>query len=110
DIPESGKLGDEDRLFVESVWNAYKVYSATALVEMSHGEGPWKEARCGLAPDALSDREITHDAMRSWFEPKTAEQIVYGLPVEEAYRAAAEMDRGPGKGHSEVFAALRRGR
>jgi uncharacterized phage-associated protein len=107
--PTPDGLGNEDRAFIEAVWEAYKRHSATALVSMTHEEGPWREARKGLGPEAHSDEEITHAALRQWFGPMVQSQLIPSLPVAQAYQAVAELDRQPGKRHDEVFAALREG-
>jgi uncharacterized phage-associated protein len=61
------KLTREDKEFIASVWEAYKVYSATSLRNMTHNEAPWKDARNGCAPADRCSNEITHDAMKRFF-------------------------------------------
>ena len=108
-VAEPAGVGDEDRAFIRAVWEAYKAHSATALVTMTHEEGPWRDARQGLKPDTLCDREISHDALLGWFGPLVKEQLIPSLPVALAYKAVSEIDREPGIRHKEVFAALRKG-
>jgi uncharacterized phage-associated protein len=107
---EPKNLRAEDRAFIRAVWEEYKGFSTTALVELVHKEKPWLDARKGLAQDERSSREITCDAMKAWFEPQVADRFEYGLPIAQTYRAVADMESKPGKSHTEVFAALRRGR
>ena len=109
-VPTPDGMDDEDRAFIEAVWEAYKRHSASALVTMTHEEEPWQEARKGLEPEVHSDEEITLDALRMWFGPKLQSQLIPSLPVAQTYKAVAELDRQPGKRHGEVFAALRQGR
>lgn len=109
-VPTPDGVGDEDRAFIEAAWEAYKRYSASALVAMTHEEGPWLEARKGLGPEVQSDEEITPDALRRWFGPQAQSRLIPSLPVAQAYSAVADLDRQPRKRHDEVFAALRKGR
>ena len=61
-------LSDADKKFVESVWSAYKGFSAISLSEMTHGETPWKETRGNLPPEASCKRVIDTDRMKRFFE------------------------------------------
>jgi uncharacterized phage-associated protein len=100
-------LKPTERALVEAVWGAYKCYSAWGLRDRTHREAPWKEARGDLAPDARSDAEITHDAMSAFFVRQAQTELIPGLPPARAYVAAAQLDRGEGRSHGEVFERLR---
>lgn len=63
------KLSKSECTFIQSVWEAYKKYSAISLKEMTHKEQPWLESRKGLAPTARGNKEMTHTAMRKFFVP-----------------------------------------
>jgi uncharacterized phage-associated protein len=102
-----GSLTPAQRAFIESVWEGYKVHSASALCDMTHRELPWLDARGGLPPDAWSDAEITHDAMRAFFKPQADARLIPGIPPERAYRALEAFERGEGRPRAEVFARLR---
>jgi uncharacterized phage-associated protein len=65
--PPSDSLNPEDREFIESVWNVYKVYSPSSLREMTHKEAPWLDARKGYGPADRCEVEITQAAMQDFF-------------------------------------------
>ena len=61
-------LTDDEREFIETIWNAYKKYSDITLRAMSHSEPPWREARGNLAPTEESTNEITYEALEKFFK------------------------------------------
>jgi uncharacterized phage-associated protein len=103
-LPDPEAFSAEEAAFVAAVWERYKGYSNSALLEMTRREAPWKAARRDTG-----DEEISHASLKAWFGPQLARQTVPGLPVARAYQAAAELDAAPGKTHAEVFADLRIG-
>lgn len=60
-------LSDEERSFVDEVWESYKDYSASKLREMTHREEPWVNARRGYGPADRCNVEITPDALATYF-------------------------------------------
>jgi uncharacterized phage-associated protein len=52
---------------VDSVLAFYGQRPAGWLRALTHREAPWLDARRGLAPDQKSDREITTDALRTYY-------------------------------------------
>lgn len=79
-IPSTeGEVADtltiKDRAFIASIWDIYKVYSATALRDMTHRETPWVVARGNLPPEAASETEITTSDMREFFFPRYVEML-----------------------------------
>lgn len=60
-------LTEEEKSHIQSVWKTYRGYSAIALSDMTHDEPPWRDTRVGLSREARSNREITVDALRSYF-------------------------------------------
>jgi uncharacterized phage-associated protein len=62
-------LSQQDSDFVASVWEAYKGYSAIALLRMTHDEAPWNDARkrAGCGPADRSAEEITREEMVQFF-------------------------------------------
>lgn len=48
----------------------YGHFDASTLERMTHQEVPWKEARQGLEPDEPSNRVITDESMRRYFEKR----------------------------------------
>jgi uncharacterized phage-associated protein len=71
-LDEEIDLDDEERDFVASVWESFKVYSANSLRKMTHQEAPWLDARKGLGPADRCSNEITHEAMRAYFASPVA--------------------------------------
>jgi uncharacterized phage-associated protein len=63
----SDNLTDEQRQFIERVWEAYKPFSAISLSDMTHEEAPWKQARGSLPRGAQCAREITLKSMKAFF-------------------------------------------
>lgn len=65
-------LSEQHKAFVRRCWETYKQYGPIGLVELSHQEEPWKEARGSMAPDATSDSEISVESMRRSFRERAA--------------------------------------
>lgn len=66
DLTEDALTEDECEL-VQSVWNAYKGFSAIKLREMTHKEFPWKDAYGTCNPGERCSTEITRSAMKKYF-------------------------------------------
>lgn len=60
-------LSKTEQRFIESVWEAYKEYSATSLRKMTHQEDPWVNTRGSLGPGDLCAATIPHKAMKKFF-------------------------------------------
>lgn len=59
----------EDEIEVlEEVWNAYGELGARSLEDLTHSEYPWIEARKGLDPAERSQKVISHETMKSYYE------------------------------------------
>jgi len=52
---------------ITDVLAVYGKFSATQLERISHDEAPWKDARAGLEPNAISRVVITPEAMKAFF-------------------------------------------
>ena len=52
---------------IDAVINFYGKKTGFYLSELTHQERPWQDARKGLAPGALGDREITKAAMSEYY-------------------------------------------
>lgn len=77
-IPSQDVVADLPPLtaaFVASIWDDYKVYSASELVEKTHGEEPWVEARGGLPDYEPSDILMSDGSMREFFSQPSRSQI-----------------------------------
>lgn len=66
-------LQSEDALDVENVLAHFGHLSGPELVDLTHAEAPWANARRGLKPSESSTREITHEAIRSYYSAAWAE-------------------------------------
>jgi uncharacterized phage-associated protein len=62
-----GRLSEEERGLIDSVWARYGQYSAPRLRAMTHGEAPWRDARGGLAEGEASRAVISEESMRRHF-------------------------------------------
>jgi len=52
---------------IDRVLEFYGTKSPQWLSDLTHIEDPWRNARVGLAPNARSNREITHAAMADYY-------------------------------------------
>ncbi len=52
---------------IVDVLAVYGKFTATQLERISHEESPWKDARVGLADDAISQVVITPESMKAFF-------------------------------------------
>lgn len=55
------ELGEEIVTIADEVYEKYGVKSAFELVNLTHNELPWKQAREGLDPATKTDREINDE-------------------------------------------------
>ena len=63
----SFKLTSKQKQTIDAVINYYSVKTPQQLIELTHLEDPWKNARQGLPVGAPSNREITHEAMAEYY-------------------------------------------
>ncbi len=57
------KLDAKTESLLKEVLSIYGEHSASYLEALTHRENPWKEARKGIEPWAISTEEITHESM-----------------------------------------------
>ena len=70
DCPVDGdpsRLRQEEAETIDVVLGGYGDWSGQKLVERSHSESPWRDARGGLPAGARSEAVITHDAMYEYY-------------------------------------------
>lgn len=68
DEPSSSSILDKEaKNFIERVWDTYKEFSALKLKEMTHREGPWKNARVGVPPGSSCTNTISPTSMKEYF-------------------------------------------
>lgn len=110
DLGEPENLGATERELIRSVWQVYGKYSASGLLEKTHAEGPWRDARRGLDASERGDVEITHEALRDFFTRELQKCPTAGTHPGDVYRVLEEVEAGPTADHDEVFGRLRGGR
>ena len=64
---DSARLNDVNRETVDAVLDHYGDKSAQWLIELTHLEDPWIQAREGLEPFEQSNREITLGSMADYY-------------------------------------------
>jgi uncharacterized phage-associated protein len=62
-----GELNVEQIKTIDAVLGFYGDKSAQWLIELTHSEKPWIDARKGLAPGERGNSEITHAAMADYY-------------------------------------------
>lgn len=66
-LGDSSRLSEDNRDVIDNVLKSYGDKSTQWLVELSHLEEPWRNARCGLAAGERCANEITHSAMAEFY-------------------------------------------
>lgn len=68
-LPEGNPdtLDKNERETVDAVLEYYGDKHPQWLSDLTHAEAPWKDARGGLSPGIASNREITMEAMASFY-------------------------------------------
>lgn len=84
-IGSEANFDPDEAFLVRAVWEAYKKYSAIGLSEKTHAEGPWRDARVGLEPQAASDREISLESLRAYFESQLGKSEDFFLQAMPAW-------------------------
>jgi uncharacterized phage-associated protein len=100
---------------VEMVWREYACYTPGQLVEMTHSEPAWREARGDLAPTDHSSALLSSETMANHFRDlgrkRAGRSVPPGFPAldpAEVWRAEEELARtgGTGTPAAEVFGRL----
>jgi uncharacterized phage-associated protein len=73
-IQEADDISLDESVFLISLWESYKGYSASSLREMTHREPPWRNARGSCGPADKCETEITKEAMKEYFSELAASQ------------------------------------
>lgn len=68
------------RKLLDTVWNVYGKLDPAYLEQLTHSEGPWREAREGLQDCESSENEISLKTMRDFYfeKLKQAKKIKHG--------------------------------
>lgn len=98
------KLSENQKADIDSVLDAYGDKSSQWLVEQTHMESPWRNARRGIPPSERGDVEITHQDMAEYYTSVATEQtlasdVVPSKPSTEAvsYGTANKVGRSQKK-------------
>lgn len=67
DFGDSRILSEIDKQVIDSVLPTYVDKEPFWLVELTHLEAPWRDAREGYAPGQRCSNEITHAAMAEYY-------------------------------------------
>ena len=67
-----GPMATTPAALIEMVWREYIRFTPGELVEKTHREQPWREARAGLQDGAHSDAVLSHETMREFFTAQAA--------------------------------------
>ncbi|APT91778.1 XRE family transcriptional regulator [Corynebacterium phocae] len=68
-------LSDEGKAIIDAVLDFYGELSKTEIIELTHSEDPWIEARQGLPAEASSRNPLSQSTMRRFY----AEQELKGV-------------------------------
>lgn len=66
-IGDSSKLSKDHKDTIEAVFETYGTKSSRYLVQLSHSEPPWRDARIGYEPGEICTNEITKAAMQEYY-------------------------------------------
>ncbi len=66
-IDFSGLLSEEERALVDHVICCFGMYNGSALMQITHKEKPWKEARGGLPEFQPSNNVIDDHVIKNYF-------------------------------------------
>lgn len=64
---DPGVLTQDEKNTIDAVIDAYGHLDGYSLASLTHEEAPWLDARGGIAPNILCNREITQDSMRDFY-------------------------------------------
>ncbi len=110
-----GELSATDAALIEMVWREYACYTPSQLVNMTHAEPAWREARGGIAANAYSSATLSQETMASHFrdvaQKRSERASRLGFPSIDptaVWQAEEEADRAGGNGISaaDLFGKL----
>jgi uncharacterized phage-associated protein len=110
-----GSLTKTEAALVEMVWKEYGRYTPRELVDKTHSEPAWSEARGGLPPTTRSTARLSEETMSFFFEKLASRQRIKrpGFPdldPSDGWKAdeRAETSNARPKSASDVFGSLLR--
>ena len=110
-----GRLTQTEAALVEMVWKEYACHPPQRLIEMTHSEPAWREARGSLGENEPSSAPLSHQTMAEYFREVARKRAEHagrpGFPVVDPIRvwqAEEEIERTGGAGASaeDVFGPL----
>lgn len=95
------ELTDAQKAKIDAVVSYYRMWTGRELIDKTHAERPWLDARGDLPPTAPSSAEVTHDSMRCEFTlqslagqgPKRPQVDAEEADMAEALALAAKASR-----------------
>ena len=62
-----GRLSDADKAVIDSVLDFYGSFSKQELIDQTHAETPWREARAGVADGERSKTPLSQSSMKAFY-------------------------------------------
>jgi hypothetical protein len=110
-LPEESEpppyLSAGEQSFIRSIWDRYKVYSATQPSTMTHNQGLWQAARGTLPAREESSNVISHESMRGYYGRLLAARVPSGTTQAQLVQADEDIDQGRFRTHQELKTRLR---
>ena len=72
---DSASLADNEKATIDAIVRTYGHLSAQQLSDLTHSEDPWKNARAGLDPSAISRAPISIASMEEYYGSLGADAI-----------------------------------
>ena len=63
-------LSSQDKKILDEIWKIYGIFDAEYLEALTHSELPWQEARKRYEPFAASNKTISTDSMKKFYDSK----------------------------------------
>jgi uncharacterized phage-associated protein len=80
--PQPEELSENDAAVLDFIVERYGSFTGKDLIRLTHAEDPWRSVSERDDPGAMSDPEISHEALLSWFE-KDDEYVAYQAEVDK---------------------------
>ena len=70
----SSVISDKEMSVLKIVWSVYGKFDGKYLVNLTHSEEPWLNARKGLNQNSISQNIISEDSMKEFYERRFKEE------------------------------------
>lgn len=74
-----GRLSDADKAMIDSVLDFYGSFTKQKLIDQTHSETPWREARAGVADRERSKAPLSQSSMKTFYTLQEIQDI--SVPV-----------------------------